>query len=76
MVLDEANFEVSVLRKLRDCDLVERYRQIKTAFGETGKWALDTSETPLREWLRSGDGMFWISGKVISSVHSCCFFRL
>ncbi|KAH7017956.1 uncharacterized protein B0I36DRAFT_354284 [Microdochium trichocladiopsis] len=41
----------------------QRFSQIEESFEQTFHWAFDDTSIGLTKWLRSGTGIFWISGK-------------
>ncbi|KAH8892136.1 hypothetical protein GQ53DRAFT_806091 [Thozetella sp. PMI_491] len=40
-----------------------RFAQIEHNFGSTFRWAYEDTSIGLTQWLRKGEGIFWISGK-------------
>jgi hypothetical protein len=55
--------QISILESLRSDDMLRREGDITEAFGATYTWAFDTKASSLSSWLRTGTGIFWISGK-------------
>ncbi|KAK5049488.1 hypothetical protein LTR84_004417 [Exophiala bonariae] len=52
-----------VLRRLHFGSIRVRYDTVKLAHAETFKWIFENSHSNFRDWLQSGDGVYWISGK-------------
>jgi hypothetical protein len=55
------------LASLRYNEINQRYSNVREAHDETFKWVFDEEMQhrwdPFSSWLRSGDGIYWISGK-------------
>lgn len=52
-----------VISSLKFDKISERKSNIPAAHKKTFQWALSGTTTTLPEWLRSGDGVYWIEGK-------------
>lgn len=53
-----------VIRSLYFPELRRRWSQITDADQFTNAWLFDPTRTNFVEWLKDGDGIYWISGKV------------
>ncbi|KAF7562075.1 hypothetical protein G7046_g2060 [Stylonectria norvegica] len=52
-----------VLRSLHFKQISERLSEIKEAHSNTCHWSLSDDKTSLADWLKSGQGIYWIEGK-------------
>jgi hypothetical protein len=52
-----------LLRRLHFNSIKVRQDTIKPAHAETFKWVFKNSRSNFREWLHSGQGVYWIAGK-------------
>ncbi|KAF8242251.1 hypothetical protein K440DRAFT_639383 [Wilcoxina mikolae CBS 423.85] len=55
--------EQKILESLNYESMNQRHSDIKKAYKETLRWTFDNPEIRLLDWLSSGDGIYWISGK-------------
>ena len=61
--------EDRILQSLRFPSIAERYSQVATAHAATFEWALreqlpgDQNRSGFSEWLKFGNGIYWINGK-------------
>ncbi|KAI9932532.1 hypothetical protein AWENTII_005169 [Aspergillus wentii] len=55
--------EIEVIRSLHFHIIRRRWSEIKDAGQFTNDWLFDRSKTTFLDWLESGDGIYWISGK-------------
>ncbi|KZF19446.1 hypothetical protein L228DRAFT_251040 [Xylona heveae TC161] len=60
---NEVKKEQIILQSLCFDSLKERYSTIKKAHSRTLNWLFENEELGFLEWLRSGSGIFWFSGK-------------
>ena len=61
---NQARLEEKLLQSLYFERIQYRYDSIRDAHEETFQWALDPgSNTKFLQWLESGEGTYWISGK-------------
>ncbi|EKG14354.1 hypothetical protein MPH_08476 [Macrophomina phaseolina MS6] len=56
--------EQKVLQSLYDPALVNRYFDVDEQYGNTFRWIFDNLEHGFPEWLETGNGVYWITGKV------------
>jgi hypothetical protein len=52
-----------ILRSLLFPSFKARYESIKSAHASTFDWIFEDTSRTLREWLRTGDGIYWVRGK-------------
>lgn len=52
-----------VLRSLLFPEIVQRHSEIPSAHRNTFRWALKDDCTNLSQWLREGEGIYWVHGK-------------
>ncbi|ETS76501.1 hypothetical protein PFICI_11888 [Pestalotiopsis fici W106-1] len=52
-----------IISVLRAPERDQRYGQIVQNVGHTFSWAFETQSIGLSQWLREGEGIFWINGK-------------
>lgn len=52
-----------VLRSLYDPELVRSYVTVEKEYPETFRWIFNDPEHGFKDWLESGQGTYWVSGK-------------
>ncbi|KXJ85383.1 hypothetical protein Micbo1qcDRAFT_223338, partial [Microdochium bolleyi] len=52
-----------IVESIKPAEMNQRLEQIEDHFNHTFNWAFDDPSVGLVKWLRSGSGIFWISGK-------------
>ncbi|KAF7532276.1 hypothetical protein G7054_g8109 [Neopestalotiopsis clavispora] len=52
-----------IVLSLKAARVDQRYEHIDSNFGHTFSWAFENSKIGLSQWLRKGEGIFWINGK-------------
>ena len=63
------DIQASIIESIRYPTMTNRYEDIDEAFPETFEWAFRDSTnnqlpwSNLAEWLRNGEGVYWINGK-------------
>lgn len=60
----EMRKQAKIIKSLHFTELNRRWSQIEDADRFTNAWLFDESQTAFSDWLKNGEGMFWISGKV------------
>ena len=62
-----------IIQSLNFVELRQRYQRIPETERFTNSWLFDRAKTGFLDWLESGTGIFWISGKVCfqRSCHTC-----
>lgn len=60
----------SVIRSLYFPELRRRWSQITDADRFTNAWLFDPTRTNFADWLKGGDGIYWISGKVRDTAYN------
>jgi len=61
--------ETNIIESLRYPGMSNRYESLSDAYPETFKWALESTEksepdpNSIFQWLKTGNGVYWISGK-------------
>lgn len=60
----ERRRQARVIKSLHFPEVNRRWSQIEDADQFTNSWLFDESQTAFSDWLKNGEGMFWISGKV------------
>jgi hypothetical protein len=56
--------QLRIIRSLYFPELRRRWQQIPEADVTTNAWLFDRTKTKFLDWLESGSGIFWITGKV------------
>ena len=54
----------AVIKSLYFPEIRRRWDQVPQADDHTDAWLFDPNKTGFLEWLESGNGIFWITGKV------------
>ncbi|KAI0159875.1 hypothetical protein GGR52DRAFT_576619 [Hypoxylon sp. FL1284] len=60
---DERRRQVNIIKSLYFAELHRRWSRIEDADLLTNSWLFDESQTSFLDWLRCGEGMFYINGK-------------
>jgi hypothetical protein len=63
LAVTNANGSLGLLASLHLPETQERFDQVDEAYENTCEWIFKKEELGFVEWLRSGRGIFWISGK-------------
>ena len=58
----------AVIKSLHFPEIHRRWDQVPKADDLTNAWLFDPNRTGFQEWLESGSGIFWITGKVSAHV--------
>ena len=60
--------QASIIQSLYFREIRRRWEQIPDADALSNAWLFDRTKTDFMDWLESGNGIYWITGKVRTFV--------